>query len=435
MEYDKAIEYMNKSFDGTHKKGLEVVKEILKLTKNPQNDLQIIHIAGTNGKGSTSSMLNNILTEEGYKVGLFTSPHVERPNERLRINNEPISDGDFAHEMLSVKKLTDLYFQREGETLSFFEIFTIMAFTYFKREKVDYVILEAGIGGLEDATNVTEKSLLSVITSISFDHIDILGDTLSEIAIQKAGIIKNDTPVVLYYNNDSVKNIISDIAKSKNAPFFYVGDDLEINITELNSHKSIYGVKNKFINYDKIELRLIGEYQIYNSITALLCVEALRKCGVEISESSVLNGLKKAQWAGRMEIFNLDNKEILLEGAHNLDAIMHLKKSLQNFYKNKKIILVMGVLKDKECDKMFLEISGEPDEIILTSPNSARAKDPREITIYDADKTEIIANNKDAITKALRDCDGESIVCVTGSLYLIGDARRIILDLGGKKYD
>ncbi len=425
--------YLEKSYGAENKKGFLIMQKILKLLNSPHDKLKIIHVAGTNGKGSCCAMLNSILIEQGYKVGLFTSPHLHKYNERIKINNSDISDEDFENGISKIKKISDELL--DGGSLIFFEILTIVALDYFYANNVDYVILETGIGGRLDSTNIIKKPILSIITSISPDHTNILGGDILKIAAEKAGIIKKSCPLVLYSQTKEVYNVINFRANELNSKIYYLDDSLNISDVEYKLQYTKFSVKHKYFDYKNIVINLLGKYQIYNTSNVLLAVAALRDSGIIIDENSVYKGLLKANWFGRMEIFNINGKTVLLEGAHNIDGVLKLKESLDIYFRNKKIHMVVGFLADKDYYEMFKILYKAANFIYITKPDSKRSVEPKKlfdcITNFENFSESKVSSNfifddyKEALGAALLNKNSD-VICVAGSLYLIGNIRQYI---------
>lgn len=348
MNIDKTLEELYSLTNMGIKLGLDNIRNILELMGNPQNGYKIIHIAGTNGKGSTATILEASLLEAGYKVGKYTSPHIEKFNERIVVNKEQISDKKICSYYKKIRTLIEV----NNLDPTFFEITTAMMFDYFKESKCEYVVLETGLGGRFDATNICHSEV-SIITNISMDHINILGDNLDDIAHEKCGIIKG-SPVVIA---DSKPELIAAVEKkTKN----YVNvlekySDVKFELTE-NFGTNIY------IGDLKFNLSLYGEYQINNFLGAY---EALKKIG--ISDKNIQDAVSKVYWPGRFEIYSKECPLIILDGAHNVDAASRLKENILSKYKKEDVIAVVSILEDKDRHGILEKISKFSDEIIFTS--------------------------------------------------------------------
>ena len=423
MKYQEALKYIEQIEYFGSKPGLERISALMDVLGNPEEELKVIHVAGTNGKGSTTAMLTYILKENGYRVGTYTSPHLESYNERFMINGENIPDDKLAEYVTIIKDAC------EGLTdkPTVFEVLTAVAFKYFYDEKVDYVVLEVGLGGRFDATNLISKPVLSVITSISFDHVEFLGDTLEKIAFEKAGIIKEGCPCVLYRQSNEVKKVIETVCKDKNSTFYYA-DEEEISVLKQEISGTVFSVKNKYIDFENVSIRLIGDYQIKNACLVLLAAEALRLNGVELKDELILSGIEKSKWHGRMEIVGKD-PTVLLDGAHNLDGIAMLSGSLKKYFADKKITLLVGILGDKEYGKMVETIAPLASKIVFTEPRSNRKwhlesleefENMGDIKVYKE------SDIKKALELAFSITEKEDVICCAGSFYLIGEIYKLV---------
>lgn len=359
------------------KLGLERIKELLNKLNNPQSNLKCIHVAGTNGKGSVCAFLSSILKANGYKVGMYTSPHLKRFTERIQINGKEIEEAKLNQ---LIEKIKPLYTNQ-----TFFEVTTAAAFQYFNEENVDIAVLEVGLGGRLDATNVITP-LISIITHISLDHTHVLGKTINQIAKEKSGIIKENIPVITLAKNDALKTI-KKIAKQHNSKVF---------------------IPKK----QSLELGLKGNFQKENAALAIKAAELLN-----INKTAIRNGLKNAIWPRRFEFIE---KNILVDCAHNLDGIKSLSKEIKK-QKYEKIITVTGILKDKDKSNMVKEIAGFSDYIIFTRPKTDRAEDPKELQKHTTKRSEIVLDVKEALKKAKKIANPGDLIVVAGSIYTVGE--------------
>lgn len=407
------------------------MRALLEELDNPHIGLKYLHVAGTNGKGSTSNFLYNILKMGGYKVGLYTSPHLERYNERIKINGVEISDEDFIR--LSEKVFcAEENIKTNFETLTFFEFITAIAFLYFNKEKSDYVILEVGMGGLSDSTNVIleEDKLASIITPISMDHTQFLGKNIEEIAYQKAGIIKKNVPVFSSNKEKIVKDIIEKVSKENNSEVFTL-EDVEISSININDSFTEYNMRFYDDNLEKIKVNLIGYYQMYNSALSIMTILKLRDMGkMDISNENIKKGIENTFWPGRMEIVR-EKPKMLLDGAHNLDGIRNLTKNI-SLFKYNKLYIIAAILEDKEHKEMLKELSKYADEIVLVGIHTKRKTDPLIL------ESEIIKSNvvvsiiedlEDAIKNVIQKTSDNDFIIVTGSLYLISEIKEILKNI------
>lgn len=404
MNYNDTLDYIHSIPKFRRPLGNANLEKLLNILGNPQKQLKFIHIAGTNGKGSTAAMTAEILKQSGYKTGLFTSPFIEVFNERMKINGENISDSD----LISCVEQVKTAMEENDALVSEFAFVTAVAFLYFFKQNCDIIVLEVGMGGKLDATNVIDSSLVSVICKIGLDHTQYLGETIEEIAIEKCGIIRKNG-IVVSYPNDDVKNIIENYAQEKNAVLIFAD---KADITE----------KGFIYNGKEYPLALKGTYQPQNAAVVIEIIEALKKQGFKINEKAVIEGLKNTQWPAR---FELVSENVVIDGGHNLDGIQALKKSLLSL--NKDIVLVMAMMEDKDYESCIKELIPIADTVIGTELNMPRCLKAEKIAEI-AESMNITAfvntNPQDALKQALAICD-KKIVCVCGSLYLAGEIRKI----------
>lgn len=407
VNYEKIPEYPYKQ-----SLKLERVKDFLDIIGNPQDSLRCIHIAGTKGKGSTCAFVAYILREAGYKVGLYTSPHLSDFRERIRVLRGH-SENEFAG-MISRKDLTmlvkglrsaiDKYNQTSGYgPLSFFEVYTALAFTYFKEKKVDFAVLETGLGGRLDATNVT-KPLVCAITPISYEHTQKLGNTLREIAAEKAGIIKNCRAVVVSapQKNEAVKVIRG---KCKE-----VGAQLTI--------------KNTLGNYRGLKIPLLGSHQRINAAVAIGIIEALQRGGARIGIDAIKKGINQTKWPGRCEIVSR-SPTVILDGAQNIASVEALIKAIQDNFEYKKLILIFGISKDKDIRGVAQRINKLADIVILTEAGNPRAaKSSFLAEFFPGKKIYPTCKVRDALKAAKAIAKDKDLILVTGSLFVVGEARE-----------
>ena len=363
MTYDEAIKYIHTTSNFFCKPGLERIKELCQGLGNPQNNLKFVHVAGTNGKGSVCSMLDSTLRAAGYKVGLYTSPYVLRFNERMRINGENIPDEKLAKLTERVKKIADQMTDKPTE----FELITAIAFEYFNEEKCHVVILEVGMGGRLDATNIIEKPELAIITGIALDHTAFLGNTIEEIAAEKAGIIK-DGSNVLYGGDDPVAEaVIAEIANKKQS-ILCKTDYTKLKINNFNVGETIFDYRGRH----DLKIGLLGSYQPRNAAIVIDALDNLSGIGLSVSEEAIRRGLKSARWPARFEIIN-KNPTVIFDGAHNPQGISAAVQSIKEYFGEKRVIIVSGVLRDKDYVSIAKSISEVADMVYTITPDNPRA--------------------------------------------------------------
>jgi len=397
---------------------LETIKRILSALGNPQDNFASIHVAGTNGKGSVASALSSILHESGYKVGLYTSPHLVRFNERICINNCQISNADVVKSYNAVRQV-----HSGDRSPTFFEFATAMALYEFGRQKVDWAVIETGMGGRYDATNIIRPAI-SIITNVSMEHRDYLGNTLAQIAREKAGIIKQRTPVVTAVKQKQARSVVQRVAQKQSAPVFMLGKDFSIRRSR-SDHFSYYGIENA---WHELRTPLLGHYQIQNAALALAASELLNKYKAEISLKSIKSGLIKTRWPGRLEIVS-KKPLVILDGAHNLIAARNLSKYLAQHLSNRRITLVIGILDDKPYGAMLKSLLPLSSRAIITRAKTDRALPLQKL--YDTAKKIIsnvatVSDVAKAAKYAIEASGPNDVVCIAGSLYVVGEAKEAI---------
>lgn len=427
MNYDEALDFIHGTYKFGSKLGLKNITELLLRLGNPQEKYKCIHVAGTNGKGSTSSMISTILHEAGYKVGMFISPYLENFTERIQVGLKEIPKSDLAQLTQKVRdKVLEMVSQGFNHPTEF-EIVTAMGFLYFAREEVDIAVIEVGLGGRFDSTNVIVEPLVSVITSIGFDHMKILGNTLAEIAFEKAGIIKENRPVVSYPQLGEASHVIREVANKKASPIYEV-HGCQINVIESSPFENVFDFRFEDKLIEGLKLKLIGEHQILNAATAITAIEVIKEFGILVDDKAIRDGISKVKWPGRLEKV-MERPTVILDGAHNSGGADVLAHTLSSYYKNSKIVLVIGILKDKEVDAIINRVCPLADTIIVTRPDNPRALDPadllKKVLKYNQNATEEADINK-AIQKGIVLAGEEGTVIICGSLYLVGSARAFI---------
>ncbi|MDO8686408.1 MAG: folylpolyglutamate synthase/dihydrofolate synthase family protein [Clostridiales bacterium] len=441
------------------KLGLYNIRNLLLLMGDPHKSLKFVHVAGTNGKGSTVAFISSILIAAGYRTGIYTSPFIERFSERIRVGDwapnthstgidlpdinltknipeliEEISDDDLARITSYVKSKVDIMLSSGNTHPTEFEIVTAIAFQYYLEKKCDVVVLEVGLGGRFDSTNIILDPLTAVITTISYDHMDRLGNTLPEIAFEKAGIIKEGTHVVLYPHVSEVEQVFLQECTERNAKFTRV-DFSAINLIV----SDLYGQRfdllkpadqstNSHGSYNNLSISLLGEHQLRNAVVALRTAEVLRQRGLCISDEAIRIGLSQAIWPGRLEVL-MREPLFLIDGAHNIEGAEVLAEALKKYLPERKLTFIVGVLKDRDYGSMLKAILPAAKEFITVTPNSERALPAKEL----ADFISGYCNNvqysdriEDAVKTVLTDVSADDAVCAFGSLYFIGEVRRII---------
>lgn len=396
--------------------GLDTIGTILQGLGNPQDTFNSIHVAGTNGKGSIASTLATILHLSGYKVGLYTSPHLVRFNERICINNRQVSNEDVVASYEAVKSV-----QNGSREPTFFEFATAMAFYEFGKQNVDWAVIETGMGGRLDATNII-KPALSIITNISLEHKTFLGNTIAEITREKGGIIKHKVPVVTGVKQKNAVSVLKTIADSKFAQFHRLGEAFRIRRT--NGTFNYFGLENVWRN---IQTGLNGAHQITNAALVLASCEILNKNNLGLTLQHIKDGLLQNRWPGRLE-FVSGSPLILLDGAHNFIAARNLAGYLSENLSGRNITLVIGILDDKPCGSMLKSLIPFCSKVILTRPKIDRALPPEKL--YPIAKEmisniHIIPDVDKAVIHAIETASSEEAICIAGSLYVVGEAKEL----------
>ena len=425
MNYQESIAWLESLGQFGIRLGMERIKQLLFVLGHPENQIKTIHVAGTNGKGSVTTMISTILLEAGCRVGKFTSPHLVKYNERIRINEQDIPDEEFAKILTTVRGFADDLVKKGAcEQPTQFEILTAAAFHYFALQQVDYAVVEVGLGGLWDSTNLI-KSLVSVITNIALDHTKVLGNTIEEIALQKAGIIKEKVPVVTGAEGDAL-GPIRVMSAVKQAPLYEYG--VSFRGQELSS--SMDGQKFRLMagnNYaSEYEIRLPGEHQIRNAALAIVAAKIVSRQDLRITEEHLHLGAAHTKWPGRLEKI-ATAPDVILDGAHNPNGAEALRNALDKYYPEQKRAFVFGMMGDKSVDEV-IKILFRPSDTVFT----VRADDgPRAAEA--ADLAERVGNNAtpaDSVGRAYRlACETagkDGVVCVCGSLYLVGTFKATV---------
>ncbi|MCI5971945.1 MAG: bifunctional folylpolyglutamate synthase/dihydrofolate synthase [Anaerococcus sp.] len=404
------------STNGGH--SLEKIKSLLEYFDNPQDKIKVIHIAGTNGKGSTANMIANTLSRKN-RVGLFTSPYMTKINEAISISGVDISDEDFAEIIDRLKKpLEEL--DKKGLHNSYFEVLTAIMYIYFYEKKVDVAVVEVGLGGSLDSTNIIKSPIACVITTISKDHIQILGDSLEEIAQNKAGIIKDDSEVFLYPKEGDVEEVFVEKVRNTSSRL-HTFDKTEIEIIKTGPDYNEFS----FRSYKNIRTRLVGLHQIYNAVTALITLDFLKE-EFKLSNKDIYDGLLTTRNPGRLELIN-KNPRVLVDGSHNREAIDALINAISS-YKYRKLIVGFSILKDKDYNYIINSLAKIADEIIVTKiKNNPRAFDTDELYKLVKDKAKDAIEIKDPIEAyeySKEKASEDDLVLWCGSLYLVGDILK-----------
>ena len=412
MDYNEALEYIHKINWCFCNPGLERIEALCTALGNPQKRLKFIHVAGTNGKGSFCAMLSGILKAAGYKVGTFTSPFIKVFNERMAIDGNMISDGELAALTEKVKPIADNMEEKPTE----FELITAIAFEYFANNGCDYVVLECGLGGRLDSTNIIDTPVLSVITGIALDHTAILGDTVEKIAYEKAGIIKSGTPCLWCGEDKEAEGVISKTASEVGAPLYRV-DHTKTAVKKFDLSGTVFD----YGEYNDIYIPLLGEYQPFNATNVLCAVDILRRSGLNISIDDIRAGLKDVIWHARFEIIS-EKPLVIADGGHNPEGVCSAVNSVKKYFGDKKLYVISGVMADKDTNYIASRIGSVASHVFCITPDNPRAlPSDKYAELYNGMGVEAshYSTVKDAVYASMRKAidTGSDILCV-GSLYM-----------------
>ncbi len=415
--YPEIVDYLFKLERRGIDFSLERISTLLSYFGNPHLSLKAFHIGGTNGKGSTSAILANILKEAGYRVGLYTSPHLSLLEERFQINGEMISRDDLVEYACRVREKIEKF----SIKLTFFEFLTAVAFLYFRERNVDAAVIEVGMGGRLDATNLVNP-IVSIITNISLDHMDYLGSTIKAIAKEKSGIIKDNIPVVLGEIDQEVLDLITKELRPKNRYYIWQKD---FRAEEVSDRRfNYFGIEKDLID---MKISLKGYHQYINASLAICALECTSNI-FYTPESAIRKGLESIIWPGRLEYIE-GNIKIIMDCAHNPHGIRYAIEYILSRVRFKRIFLIMGVMKDKDYPAMIKMIAPHCYKIIFTKVDIPRAASPGELAHYarNINKNTVITQSvRDSIELAVKEVDGDDLIFITGSIYVVGEARKIL---------
>ena len=427
MNFEEILDWLYSFEKFGMKLGLERINHIAKELGNPHLNYKVIHVGGTNGKGSVCKFLESILTRAGFKVGVYTSPHLQHISERITVNKKMIKEDELVNQVEKIKPIIE-DMMKKGQTPTFFEVFTGIAFQFFADCKVDFAVIEVGLGGRFDATNIVTPEV-SVITNISFEHQNVLGKTVEKIAFEKAGIIKKDVPVVTAAKEGALK-VISKVAKENNSYIEIIKNSnwKRLDFDSLSQDFLIEG----FLDSYKVRTSLMGKIQGENIALAIGAIEFLKNKKFEISNKAIIEGIKNTVNPGRVEVISY-NPTIVLDGAHNIDSIKLLSDTIKNDFEFDRLILVIGILSDKDVKEMLDLIIPLSDFIVVTKSQNKRACSTVELRkiIEDLNLHKPIVV-KETIENAINYCKSISkendLICITGSLFTVGEARDFFLN-------
>ena len=419
MNIDQAINYIHSLYRPGTKPGIHREQELLALLGNPEKELKFIHIAGTNGKGSTAAMTASILCKAGYKAGLFTSPYIYRFHERIQMDGKQIEDAKLLPLILKVKALAETMEEPPTE----FEFVTALAMEYYRQECCPIVVLEVGMGGLNDATNAIPSPEVAVVTNIGLDHTDVLGNTLEEIASNKAGIFKEGSAAVVYRGTPGVEAVYERICKEKNIPL----RKADFAGLQLISH-SLDGQVFNCGSRKNISLPLLGDHQLHNAAVVLGIMDTLIEKGWAITEEHIYQGMADVSWPGRFDIVGRDPL-FIIDGGHNPQCIEALVKNIKNYLANRRVIVLTGVLADKDYGEMYKPVMELVEQFICITPDNPRKLAASELAehLTRAGAVATACNTvKEGVDKAVALAGKDGVVLSFGSLYAIGDIKNAL---------
>ncbi|MBQ4517873.1 MAG: bifunctional folylpolyglutamate synthase/dihydrofolate synthase [Clostridia bacterium] len=426
MTYQEAVEYLESSKNLGSRPGLDTIKELLRRMGNPEKHLRFIHVAGTNGKGSTAGFISYILEFAGYRVGFFSSPAVYHLLETIKLNNCNITEEQFASTLEQTRRAAELMKKDGLFPPTEFEVLTATAYAFFCHSSCDYVVVECGMGGRLDATNVMEHTEVSVLCRIAKDHVGFLGETLTDITKEKCGILRTKTPVAVYPFQD--EEVVNEIKKNSElySARVYVPDQDKLTIMQSDASGSLFS----YGKYQNLQIELPGEHQVYNALTAICAIECLIDTGAKISKNAIKNGLRNAKWPGRFEILDKD-LPVVLDGAHNLNGVLAFTDALKRCYPEKSMIGIVGMLRDKDYKASLSEFAKVCRMLVLTEVDSSRTAKAEEMEKAAQElgiDFVVIASPVEAVFYAFTiRKEVEGIFCA-GSLYNLATFKKTCLE-------
>ena len=425
MNYTETLAYLDSLGKFGINLGMERIEDLLKELNNPEQKVRTIHVTGTNGKGSVTSMITNILLVSGLKVGKFTSPHLVRYNERIEVDGEEISDEDFALVVTAVRRAVESVMAKGTDQPTQFEVLTAAAFLHFALQKLDYAVIEVGLGGLWDSTNVITP-VVSVITNVSLDHTDRCGKTVEEIAMQKAGIIKDGVPVVTAAEAEALGPIQA-MSLFKQAPLYIYGKAFtgqEVS-SSMEGQTFTLSAGDYHSNYD---VKLPGAHQILNTAVAVVAAKLASKQDSRINELALHQGVALTKWPGRLERIS-QKPDVILDGAHNPAGAAVLRAALDKYYSGKKICFIFGMMGDKDISQVITTLFRKEDMVFtVRADEGTRAAEPEALAEQIGSQAQAMHDLAETYKTALAEVGEDGLVCVCGSLYLVGTFKKMLLN-------
>lgn len=434
MNYQEAISYLEGLKIFGIRLGLTRIERLLELLGRPQDRYRTVHVTGTNGKGSVSAMVEGALRRSGIHTGFYSSPHLVSYTERIRVDGQAISEQDFAEGMTVIRAKIDLMLAEGAECPTQFEVLTALGFYYFAKCQVEYAVIEVGLGGTLDSTNVITPEV-SVITNVTMEHADKLGGTLQSIAENKAGIIKDGVPVVTAAKGEPL-SVIRAVAEEKSADIFVAGEDFSSKFISCDGRVQQLEFSSELLGIDHqlYELHLLGVHQVENSAVALMTLRLLHNIDARLTMETVTEALRLVSWPARFERLDFGAQTVIVDGAHNPAGMRALRSSLDAIFPAEERVLLLGILKDKDIDAMLHILLRPNDTVVVTVPQSERADSAADLLRRVApavQHVEAFDDNEEALDRALELANGEKLLVITGSLYLVGGVREMLLQRKG----
>ena len=435
MDYSEALAYLESLQIFGIKLGLTRITRLLELLDLPQERCRMVHVTGTNGKGSVCAMLANILRQSGLRVGMYTSPHLVSYTERICVDGQPIAEQEFADCVATIKAYAEQMVAEGDECPTQFEVLTALAFFYFAMRHVDYAVIEVGLGGLLDSTNVIVPEV-SVITNVTLEHADRCGGTLEGVASHKAGIIKEGVPVVTAAEGVPLE-IIRSKAMACNADIFVAGKDFSVEKSDFDAENGTQNLSFSSellgVSEQPFSLRLLGAHQAENAGCAVMAAALLRNNEPKITWEAMAEALRVVKWPVRFELLHIGEQAVLVDGAHNPAGAKALRAGLDEYFPDGERVFLLGILRDKAVEEILCSLLRENDTVVVTPPDSERAAAPEELARLAsgcARHVEAYADNGKALARALELAGKKHLLIVAGSLYLVGGLREAILERG-----
>lgn len=427
MTYQEALDWILGFQQFGSKMGLARMEWLMEHLGHPERSLRFVHIAGTNGKGSTTALVASMLEAQGYRVGMYTSPYLDAFTNRIVVNGRDISPSQLVRIVDRLRPLVEEVSTTELGYPTVFEVITALALLFFAEEQADFVSWEVGLGGRLDATNIIPTPAAGVITNIALEHTQILGDTLPQIAGEKAGIIKQGGWVVTGDRQPEVLEVFRQRCRAEGSQLWEIDQDFHAQRMSYDMRGQHFSFEGPGLHLGDAKIQLLGAHQIDNAAVALAAICALRQQGFTVSEQAILAGLASTRWAGRLEIMQ-DDPLVVLDGAHNMHGILALRKAVEEFFANRERILVMGILGDKDYAPMLLHMAPLAKRVILTQPEYKRAANVDQLAAVLQGKgceVELVPSVPDAVRTAIKEANHGEMVLVCGSLYTVSEARAV----------